>query len=264
MTVLSNCFNNLFSNNMTVKSIGISQVLLTKEIQLFLFDSNAINKNILDYISKKYLHENEAKTLHQRKKPQAQQEFIISRLLIKLLYINQTDKTLNEIEIKFNEKHLRLEMFYLDKLLPISISLSHSKGLIFIALSLSNVSLGVDIEHINGKRDIESLAKNYYHLSEIEQLEHRDKSAFYRIWTLKEAISKHLKQPIVTTLKQDIFEKLSWCYYQSTVYDDFDLSFVVEKTKQLLSNNLITLISPQEFLDSFIDSTVMELIASNE
>jgi 4'-phosphopantetheinyl transferase len=249
---------------MTVKSIEFSQVLLTKEIQFFLFDSNAISKKILGYFSNIHLHKNETITLHQRKKTQAQQEFIISRLLIKLLFINRTDKALNEIEIKFNEINLRLEIFYLDKLQPISISLSHSKGLIFIALSLSNVSFGVDIEYINTKRNVELLARHFYHSSEVEQIEQLDKNAFYRIWTLKEAISKHIKQPIVTTLKENIVETLSSYYHQSTVYHEFDLSFVGDKTEKSSCHNSINIISTQDFLNLFIDPISTDLISSNE
>jgi 4'-phosphopantetheinyl transferase len=249
---------------MTVKSIVFSQVLLTKEIQFFLFNGNAISKRLLDSFSKKHLHENEIITLCQRKKPQAKQEFIISRLLIKLLFINQTDKALNEIEVKFNEINLRLEIFYLDKLQPISISLSHSKGLIFIALSLSNVSFGIDIEYINTKRNVKLLARNFYHFSEVEQIEQLDMSAFYRIWTLKEAISKHIKQPIVTTLNENMVEKLSSYYHQSTIYHEFDLSFVGDKTERSSSHNSINLISTQDFLNLFNDPISTDLISSNE
>ena len=126
--MLTNCFSNFFRTSMTVKPILLSQVSVGEEVQFFLFDSNAINKRMLDLFSKKYLHENEVITLHQRKKPQAQQEFIISRMLIKQLFLNGIHKLLHQIEIKFNEESLMLEVFYLDKRQPISISLSHSNN----------------------------------------------------------------------------------------------------------------------------------------
>jgi 4'-phosphopantetheinyl transferase len=249
---------------MTVKPILLSQVSVGEEVQFFLFDSNTINKKTLDLLSDKYLHRNETLTLHQRKKPQAQQEFIISRILIKQLFINDNSTALHQIEIRFNEISLLLEVFYLDKLQPISVSLSHSKGLIFLALSLNNISLGVDIEHINSKRDVKLLAKNYYHLTEVEQVVQRGVDAFYRIWTLKEAISKHLKQPIVTTLKHNIFEKLPLLTYQSGVYNDFDLSFVSNKAEASSINNSINFFAPQDFLNFITNTTHTDLKAAHD
>ncbi len=256
MTKLSNCFNKLFSNNMTVKSVEFNQVSLTCETQFFLFDSNAINKKMLDILSEKYLHKSEVLTLNQRKKPQAQQEFVISRILIKLLFTHQSNKVLNEIEIKFNEESLLLEVFYLDKLQAISMSLSHSKGLIFLALNLGNASLGVDVEYINVKRDVNLLAKNFYHLIEVEQIEQRGTGAFYRIWTLKEALSKHLKQSIVTTLKHNILKQLPLLSYQSSVYNNFDLSVVSNKTEPSSINNSINLLDHKDFINVLINTQI--------
>jgi 4'-phosphopantetheinyl transferase len=257
--MLTSCFSKFFSKGMTVKPMPLSQASVAEEVQFFLFDSNAINKKALDYLSAKHLHENETVTLHQRKKPQAQQEFIISRILIKQLFINGSNKSLHQIDIRFNKISLLLEVFYLEKRQPFSISLSHSKGLIFLALSLNKVSLGVDIEHMNTKRDVNLLAKHYYHLTEVEQVEQRGLDAFYRIWTLKEAISKHLKQPIVTTLKHNIFDQLPLLSHQSGVYNDFDLSFVSNKAERSSINNSINLFSPQDFLNSFTDTTYTDL-----
>jgi 4'-phosphopantetheinyl transferase len=262
--MLTNCFNEFFSSNLSVKPMLFSEVSVSKEVRLFLFDSNAINEKMLDFISEKYLHQNETLTLHQRKKQQAKQEFIISRMLIKQLFLNGSSKALQKIEIRFNKESLLLEVFYLDKRQPFSISLSHSKGLIFLAVSLNDVSLGVDIEHIKTKRNIHSLAKNYYHLTEVEQVEQRGVDAFYRIWTLKEAISKHLKQPIVTTLKQNIFKRLPLLSYQSGVYNGFDLSFVCDKAEHSSINNSINIFASKDFLNLFTDTTDTDFKAANE
>jgi 4'-phosphopantetheinyl transferase len=248
----------------SIKPILFSEVSVAKEVRFFLFDSNTINKRMLDFISDNYLHENETLTLHQRKKQQAKQEFIISRILIKQLFLNGTNKALHKIEIRFNKESLLLEVFYLDKRQPFSISLSHSKGLIFLAVCLNKVSLGVDIEHINTKRDVNLLANNYYHLIEVEQVEKRGVDGFYRIWTLKEAISKHLKQPIVTTLKQNIFKLLPLLSYQSGVYKGFDLSFVCDKAELSPINNSINLFAAKDFLKLFTDTTDTDLKTANE
>jgi len=243
--------------------MSFSQVSVAKNVQFFLFDSNAINKTMLDFLSDKYLHGNELVTLHQRKKQQAQQEFIISRMLIKKLFINGSKKALHQVEIKFSKESLLLEVFYLEKRQPFSISLSHSKGLIFLAVSLNKVSLGVDIEYINTKRDVNLLAKSYYHLTEVKQIEQRGIDAFYRIWTLKEAISKYLKQPIVMTLKQNIFEKPPLFRYQSTVYNDFDLSFACDIAEHLSIDNSVNLFDLQDFLNIFTDATQIDLTTTN-
>jgi len=235
---------------------------MTKKIHFFLFDTNAIDKKTLDSLAKKHLHSNEIITLHQRKIIQAQHEFIISRLLIKQLFINGTKKTLNQIEIRFNKESLLLEVFYLDKLQLLSISLSHSKGVIFLAITKANISLGVDIEHVSPKRDVSLLSKNFFHPIEVEQIKQGGALAFYRIWTLKEAISKHLKQSIIKTLKQNIFEQLLLVNYQSTVYKEFDLSFVSKRYSPI--NNSINLCNPQDFLKLFTDNSPTDLTATNE
>lgn len=248
---------------MTVKLITLSQMSLAKGIHFFLFDSNTINKSMLDFFSENHLHVNEINTLHQRKKTQAKQEFIISRMLIKQLFNAKCCNALHQIEIKFNEESSLLEVFYLDKRQPFSISLSHSKGLIFLAVSRSNISFGVDIEKRNTKRDFSLLAKNFFHVNEVEQIEQRGAEAFYRIWTLKEAISKHFKQAIVTTLKQNIFEQLPILTYKSGIYNDFDLSFVCDITEHSSIKNSIYLFEPQTFLNLFIDTTHADLKTSN-
>jgi len=253
--ILSNCFNKAFINSMVVTPVLFNQVSITKGVQCFLFDSNTINKDTLNFLAEKHLHGQEILTLHKRKKPQAKQEFIISRILIKLLFIQNSNKSLNHIEIKFNDETLQLELFYIDKRQPLSISLSHSKGLILIALSLSNLSFGVDIEHLTTKRDVNLLAKNFYHSTEIDQIKQRGTYAFYRIWTLKEAVSKHLNQPIVTTLKQDIFKIFPLFHCQSAVHNDFDLSFVGEKSENVTIDNSVNLFSCRDFLNLFNDTT---------
>jgi len=247
--------NNYINDKLTVKPASWHQMLLTTEPQLFLFDSNTIEKKQLDFIAAKHLHKNEINILQQRKKPQAQREFIISRILIKQLFARGSNKHLHQIEIKFNEQKLRLELFFLDILQPISVCLSHSKGVVLIALSLSDIALGVDIEYINSKRDVQSLAKNFYHSTEVEQVKQNGFFAFYRIWTLKEAISKLFKQPIVITLKQNIFEQLPLLIHQSGKYKEFDFSFVIEKTYQASSITSINSIEAQIFLNSLTNTT---------
>jgi phosphopantetheinyl transferase len=69
-----------------------------------------------------------------------------------------------------------------------SVSLSHTKGLIAVAVALRG-SIGVDVER-HRPRDFTALAEHAFGPAERREVAGGGLQAFYRIWTLREAIAK--------------------------------------------------------------------------
>ena len=82
----------------------------------------------------------------------------------------------------------------------IHFNLAHSGN--WVVLSLSNKTVGVDIELIKPITDIEEVVKTCFNDSEIETILNSSDSlnSFYKLWTRKEAILKATGQGIATNL----------------------------------------------------------------
>jgi 4'-phosphopantetheinyl transferase len=78
------------------------------------------------------------------------------------------------------------------------ISLSHTQGLVACAVSRDN-PLGIDVEHWR-VRDFMALANYAFGPREQEEVAREGISAFYRIWTLREAIAKASGTGLFATL----------------------------------------------------------------
>jgi 4'-phosphopantetheinyl transferase len=85
-------------------------------------------------------------------------------------------------------------------------NLAHSRDLAIYAMS-SDREVGIDLEYVDRKCDIKTIAKRYFGSSEreiIERLSDRNQDlanlAFYRAWTLKEAYGKATGQGIANIL----------------------------------------------------------------
>jgi len=97
------------------------------------------------------------------------------------------------------------------------------------------MQLGVDIELISEKRNHQKLAKHFFHPAEIDWITAQGQAAFFRVWTLKEALAKALKVSVASLLAKNVFEllrsvnRVSYfsCQYQSQVSTNiFDMSIV--------------------------------------
>jgi 4'-phosphopantetheinyl transferase len=75
-------------------------------------------------------------------------------------------------------------------------NIAHTRGLVACALSLAG-PIGIDVESVDGERDIESISENYFAPAEVTELRackeglHRQ-ARFTEFWTLKEAYLKAL------------------------------------------------------------------------
>lgn len=208
------------------KSI-FSQLKLSNSVDIFLYDCNLINNKHLPHLAIQLLHNEELEIYNRRKNLIAKKEYVSSRYIIKYLIAQHFSLNYEQLKVKFDQTKKSLIIIYNDKNLPVSISLSHSAGIIVFALSISSISFGIDIEQIKS-RDYQALAKHFYPQDEITLITKYGKKAFYRLWTLKEALSKMLKQPIVKIVHNSTEQLLSKVNNYSMTYCDFDVSFVTD------------------------------------
>lgn len=92
-------------------------------------------------------------------------------------------------------------------LFPVKFNLAHTENAMMIALSL-DTELGIDLELERPIREISSIVRNYFSVSEQQYMrqflgEHETK-AFFHCWTRKEALFKGLGSGIVSKEFQSI------------------------------------------------------------
>jgi phosphopantetheinyl transferase len=69
------------------------------------------------------------------------------------------------------------------------VSIAHSRSIVVAAASAVG-PIGIDIEYLDAARDLDRLASAAYGAEERRVVASQGVSAFYRIWTVREAISK--------------------------------------------------------------------------
>ena len=79
-----------------------------------------------------------------------------------------------------------------------------SHSLEYLALAVSTSSpVGIDIENIHRKTDIDKLSKRFFHPLEVQYLDRlkntEKKEAFFRLWTIKESFLKGLGDGLTTS-----------------------------------------------------------------
>lgn len=91
---------------------------------------------------------------------------------------------------------------------PLRFNLTHTHGLVACAL-VDGADIGIDAEQIDPSRPLLELAEHYFADAEIAQLRAAGgasrATAFYRLWTLKEAIIKAIGEGLSLPLKRFAF-----------------------------------------------------------
>jgi len=220
-------FSPFFKNELKIENKH-DEKILTSGINLFILSSQQVEIDKFSY--ENIFSEFEISTINRRKKYSAKQEYIVSRYIIKKIMSTIINCEFTQIETKFNQQLSRLEAFYNNTPLPISISISHSKGMVCVALSQTNQTFGVDLEHINQKRSFKKLANHFYHENEVQPIStaKQPHNTFYRIWTLKEALAKTIRLPISQLLSKNVFDEIQkrQLYTASCHYDGFDITLI--------------------------------------
>jgi 4'-phosphopantetheinyl transferase len=94
-----------------------------------------------------------------------------------------------------------------------AVSISHTRGMIAVAVAQDG-ALGVDIEHAR-PRDVMALATGAFGAAEQAEVARGGAEAFYRIWTLREAIAKATGEGLALAAnREDLVERVagSPCY----------------------------------------------------
>ena len=109
------------------------------------------------------------------------------------------------------------------------VSISHSGDM--VAVCTSENPIGIDIEKIDTKRNLEKLSKRVFKGQELEAFEQNPTpEQFYEIWTKKEAYSKIDGQGVNEIMKGfDIFDLQNYEFH-TEIINDYVLS-ICEKIK---------------------------------
>jgi 4'-phosphopantetheinyl transferase len=124
----------------------------------------------------------------------ARSEFMAARSLLRVLLgrVLETDPRTVPLQLSAQGKP------YVAAALPVEFNLSHSRGLVVVAIGLG-MPIGVDVEFVNGEFVAEDewmqMARDYFRADEVHRLTqvpagpHRV-VAFYQQWVRKEALAK--------------------------------------------------------------------------
>lgn len=191
-----------------------------------LYNANNIDENDIAFLAEKFLHENEQNIIKRRKNIVAKKEYIASRFLIKSYISEHLAISYQTLQLSFDTESAQLKALYKGKPLALNISLTHSKGFIFFAITTDAINVAVDFEYQNTARDTQTLANAYFHPDEAKWLLERDQTQFYRLWTLKEALAKITASSVLEVLKQNTKQQLAQYHHTTGQYKEFTFAVI--------------------------------------
>lgn len=159
---------------------------------IWLLDANALAdddcERMLDCLS-------EPELLRYRRflRPLRQREFLLGRILLRFAIAQRAGIAFEAIEVI--ERRGRAPQLRLPAACPLTLqfSLSHSRGWVTCATS-ADTPVGIDIEALDGGRDVEALAGSAFSAAESSWLsgcpDAERVEAFYALWSAKEALYK--------------------------------------------------------------------------
>lgn len=196
-----------------------------------MFNLHTINTKKLVFCTKTqkelaqtYLSKFELERFKRYKSFKNQSQFLLSRAVIKKLYHN-LPVSMNEITLNFETEHSCLILPQHDEK-SLYVSLSHSQSELAFIVSDKTTKVGIDIEWTQKKRDIKTIANEYFSNSESEKM---TTQKFYRLWTLKEALAKATGRDLAGLLRKNVdgLLKKEALYSNTKLYKDYCLSYVV-------------------------------------
>jgi len=239
-----------FSHQLTFSTHSDFPIDTSATIEAYLFNSNTITGEQISSLAERYLHPLERAVFGKRKQQQAQQEYLASRTMIKTYASQCLGYNFAELYVLFDDQDNCLNIYHNGSVIPLRCCISHSHGQVLIVLipqkSAQPIQLGVDLEWISTKRSLEKVAKHYYHPKELQACMTQTEivsegtakalhpQTLYRIWTLKEALAKAIKQPIAKLIRDNVFSHSEQLNVRSGSYksanaeygEEFDLSII--------------------------------------
>jgi len=228
-----------FTQQLEITKTDLSTVkyeeLQTQTLTVYVFDSEDLPESEISQLAEIYLHHNEKVLLTKRRHLQAKREYIATRYLLKQHVSKCLQIPFEHLSVLFSDKEKLLQVYNNNQLIPLSCCISHSRGLVAVAITNTMNELGIDIEKIMTTRSLTPIAKRYFHKQELQVCAPKDNAALYRLWTLKEALAKATRQPIAKMLSENVFAYNQRYNFRSGMIGEFDLSVI---TKQPLSDKL--------------------------
>lgn len=167
---------------------------------ILLLNTNVIADELTESIVASFLaYLTEAEVLRYRRflRPIRRREFLFGRILLRFAAASMSNIAIEEVAII--ERGDKVPMVRLPAVFPVSpefnlfSSLSHSRGWIACATSTDS-PLGLDIEALDGERDVEALGRAAFTTAESNWLSSCPAvdriAAFYDLWSCKEALYK--------------------------------------------------------------------------
>ena len=168
-----------------------TDVLRSGEVHLWYFDVSDVKR--LAAPAQRILTSHDAAQAQNFLRRELREKFIIRRGLLRRLLGLHTGTSLYPRALEYSASGQPLVPAGENGLRPLFFSVSHSSSDLLFAFS-KTWPAGVDIEEIRPVKDLQIMIKKSCSAKEIDRIrkipEPEQTGAFYRIWTLKEAISK--------------------------------------------------------------------------
>ncbi len=163
---------------------------------------------------KEYLNPEELQRLQRYTHEQAQQQYLAARGRLKQLLAGYLGTVPNMIQFELGEYGKpRLAGTNIDNGLVFNVS--HSGAVALIAIS-KNRTLGIDVEKINGRHNLQGMAQRCFSHQELNnwnQLdEPRKTTAFYTYWCAKEAFLKATGRGLALGMQHCVVDLDSPCF----------------------------------------------------
>lgn len=159
---------------------------------LWLLDGNLVHEDDAAFFVQQ-LGASEAHRYVCFKRKERQRQFLLARILLRLLVSSLTDLPPDAIGIVERDSDGPALVLPSSESFQPRFSLSHSRNWVACALSSSG-TLGIDIEVNDPTRDVLSISQLVFHPNEhrwlLQQVEPVRLSAFYQLWCTREALYK--------------------------------------------------------------------------
>lgn len=220
------------------------QTLSKNQIHLWMLTpQKIINPSKLEAY-KQLLSPDELNKVERYRHLKAQNNAIITRAFVRSILALYTDQQPKDLSFTVT-KNGKPELINTD--LPLRFNISHNDHMIICTVCLNN-DIGCDVENLNRKISVESIAKRYFSSAEYHSLrtlsEQHQRSRFFEYWTLKESFVKATGMGIsqgLATFSFNIGKSKN-----SLFNDNIDLSFSENSPIQNSQNWTHSLIYPDK------------------
>ena len=194
------------------------------------FYSESPNDNEMQLCNQLLTSEEQAWLKH-LKCPSGRYQYALTRVLTRTVLSRYA--TIKPHEWRFTRNPNGRPQLLNDDAVPnLSFNISHTKGLIALALAL-RCSIGIDVENIERQVHATGIADRFFSLQESNDLrsypEHKRADRFFQYWTLKESYLKAIGKGLTVPLDQICFLFLGESKFQAKYGIDIQESAIASR-----------------------------------